>query len=661
MMSWFKNALRWFRDESGDRTNPGSNGGGTGSVTPPNGVRAGRANALPGGAGARAAGGSPAPAIPAKSAAAAPAGSPAGLGSAQPRVGAGPGTGTAGAGDPGERIFLPLQPILEALPSELKTRVRGSVPGDLEISLPVAPIVAQLAQGQVRITFGELRQAAPGTLVGGPEVDSTPVSLPLELILPRVGVDRLPRRRDQKVVTVPEDVVGPFGPGGRILAEPAGADRAAPVRKDGAGGNGRAGVHAVAPAHRGGDSVPGAIRSHETAFYRSPAAPVVRSGPIPAPAAGGSDSTTFFARAAGVPPTTMVSPATPVSAPPAGAGPNGQGYKRGPAVASGAAGVSSPPMPPHAAPSPTPAGETLPGTVLLPLADVSAGWPDAVVEELARLNVQDARLVIPASILEKGLRQGRVEFPWRLIRAWIRPAVATYASPHDAVPLSLPLAVVAPAFLQQRKPVSHARRELTADESIPNLFGGKGTPVVPQGPAGGAAPAPHPAPLPAAASGHAAAPADTNFYSALDLSDTAATHASGASARGSSSGGTTEWVRRSATPREVVERAVGLPGVAGALVALPDGLGVASQVPPQYNSETLAAFLPQIYAKVSQCTQELRMGGLNNLSFTVGTVPWKIFRVNNIFFAAFGRAGEPMPTAQLAALAAELDRKPRTA
>jgi hypothetical protein len=38
-------------------------------------------------------------------------------------------------------------------------------------------------------------------------------------------------------------------------------------------------------------------------------------------------------------------------------------------------------------------------------------------------------------------------------------------------------------------------------------------------------------------------------------------------------------------------------------------------------------------------------------------VPWKIFRVNAIFFAAFGRAAEALPTAQLAALAAELDRK----
>jgi len=90
---------------------------------------------------------------------------------------------------------------------------------------------------------------------------------------------------------------------------------------------------------------------------------------------------------------------------------------------------------------------------------------------------------------------------------------------------------------------------------------------------------------------------------------------------------------------------------------LPDGLMVASKVSQDLNGDTLAAFLPQIFGKVSQCTKELRMGELNNLNFTVGNIPWKIFRVNAIFFAAFGTVGQPLPTAQLAALAAELDHK----
>jgi predicted regulator of Ras-like GTPase activity (Roadblock/LC7/MglB family) len=119
----------------------------------------------------------------------------------------------------------------------------------------------------------------------------------------------------------------------------------------------------------------------------------------------------------------------------------------------------------------------------------------------------------------------------------------------------------------------------------------------------------------------------------------------------------TDFTSRYATPQEIITRAMALPGVAGALVALPDGLKVASQIPSVLNADTLAAFLPQIYDRVSQSTKELRMGALNNFNFTVGNVPWNIFRVNAVYFAAFGCADEPLPTAQLAALAAELNRK----
>jgi predicted regulator of Ras-like GTPase activity (Roadblock/LC7/MglB family) len=84
---------------------------------------------------------------------------------------------------------------------------------------------------------------------------------------------------------------------------------------------------------------------------------------------------------------------------------------------------------------------------------------------------------------------------------------------------------------------------------------------------------------------------------------------------------------------------------------------VASEVPAEQNADAVAAFLPQIFERVSQSTRELRMGALNNVAFTVGNVPWKIFRVNSIYFAAFGRAGAGLPTSQLAVLAAGLDRK----
>jgi predicted regulator of Ras-like GTPase activity (Roadblock/LC7/MglB family) len=121
----------------------------------------------------------------------------------------------------------------------------------------------------------------------------------------------------------------------------------------------------------------------------------------------------------------------------------------------------------------------------------------------------------------------------------------------------------------------------------------------------------------------------------------------------------TRFIAKYATPNEIVSRAAALDNVAGALIGLPDGLLVASRLGPDLNADTLAAFLPQIFAKISQCTKELRMGELNNLTFTVGNIAWKLFRVNAIFFAAFGRPSQPLPASELAALAAELDHKPK--
>jgi predicted regulator of Ras-like GTPase activity (Roadblock/LC7/MglB family) len=159
---------------------------------------------------------------------------------------------------------------------------------------------------------------------------------------------------------------------------------------------------------------------------------------------------------------------------------------------------------------------------------------------------------------------------------------------------------------------------------------------------------------PGSGAGPVSKPVDTNYYVWSDNSETAQVDESEYK-RKSPTG--TDFIARYATPNEIVSRAAALDGVAGALIALPDGLMVANRIPAELNGDTLAAFLPQIFSKVSQCTKELRMGELNNLNFTVGNVPWKIFRVNAIFFAAFGQVAEGLPTAQLAALAAELDRK----
>jgi predicted regulator of Ras-like GTPase activity (Roadblock/LC7/MglB family) len=275
--------------------------------------------------------------------------------------------------------------------------------------------------------------------------------------------------------------------------------------------------------------------------------------------------------------------------------------------------------------------------LLVSLTALAEGWPDAVRKEIIDLKLTDAKVALPAAAIEQALKQGRIAFSWKTLRFWVKPAVPTVVSEHDSTVLELPLKVVAPVFLLRQHERNKHQQKVAVDEEIPNLFFGFPKPEGPAAPP-------------------TARPSDTNFY----VWDDGAEMLRGDETdvrRGPSPA--TKFVAKYATPNEVVSRAASLDGVMGALIALPDGLMVANKLPPEINADTMAAFLPQIFGKVSSCTKELRMGELNNLNFTVGNVPWKIFRVNSIFFAAFGKVGEPLPTAQLAALASELDHKPK--
>ncbi len=305
-------------------------------------------------------------------------------------------------------------------------------------------------------------------------------------------------------------------------------------------------------------------------------------------------------------------------------------------------------------------------TMAVSLTAIAESWPEGVRQELVQLNLVDAKVNLPVDTIQQGLRQGKLAFPWKILRSWIKGGGQSFASPQDNAMLELPLKVVAPLFMARQREATREQQKVKIDNDIPNLFFGfpqaesPAAPLAPAAPHKPAAPhtapahlppAPHTPAMPAAA---LTKPKDTNYYTWDDASQAVQVPQQNEVKRSSPG---TKFITRYATPNEVVSRAAALQGVAGSLIALPDGLMVASQLAPDLNGDTLAAFLPQIFAKVNQCTKELRMGELNNLNFTVGNVPWKIFRVNAIFFAAFGRAGEPLPTGQLAALAAELDHK----
>ncbi len=541
---------------------------------------------------------------------------------------------TNGNGHATKGVEIPLQKVLSGLSLELQPRLVARDTASLTISIPLEKVLSQLSRGQVRITFGELRQLAPSVFTADTDRDATWVSLPLEEILARLNPALITRRRVQRQVEVPEEISSPFEPdplAGATANDFIGSSRMAPVAP-------------VQPAPLNRHSAPAIQRIQPPEAF--PAAPL-RPEPTPLPGPfqktnGNGNGHTIVPQ----PATPFRMPVAPIAPPPPFPGtppmpPVAQAHAISP--------IDPIPMPSAAplvpmAPAPAPveppripmpaAPRSAVAPLTVPLAALAASWPEPVRSEILHSGLTEAQVNLPFEAIDQGLRQGRILLPWKMLRMWLRPAPQVRISPEDATVLELPLAIIAPLFLARRGEINAQRPKVAVDGDIPNLFFGF--------------PQPEPETKPSTTQ-------DTNFYVWEDTLDQVKTEQQPA---GSSSPGT-RFVAKYATPNEVVSRAAALEGVAGALIALPDGLMVANRLPSDINGDTLSAFLPQIFSKVSQCTRELRMGELNNLNFTVGNVPWKIFRVNAIFFAAFGRAGAPLPTAQLAALAAELDHKPK--
>ena len=514
-------------------------------------------------------------------------------------------------------LQLPLQPILDALPMELRARIKRTDTANLMVLLPLEKILTQLALGTVRITFGELRVAAPGVFADASSAhDQKAVALPLNEILARLSPSLLSRRIVQKHVEVGDDITSPFGGQGQGLKiSPPPAKPAAPA--------------ADVPPARMITPVPAAAKNY-TPFPARSITPVVNGSN----GSNGSASRNITPAQAEPPkaPITSISPVTPIS-------PDAPTIK-----------IPMPEQP----------------SLSVPLSALLVGWPEALKLEIVQVNLSNAQVALPLEMVEAALKRGRVTLSWRNLRALIKPTPPA-VSAHDAVELTLPLHVIAPLFLARQNGTATKSPQKTVNvEEIPNLFFGSPAPQPATPPAAPAAPPVTPvtpiaplvapiAPIAPANNPPMDAPVaklpDTNFFLRANAPQVTDTEFK----RRPSAG--TDFLSRGATPKEIVERAILLEGVAGAIVALPDGLKVADKVPPELNADTLAAFLPQLFGRVTQCAKELRMGELNNLNFTVGNVPWKIFRVNAVYFAAFGRAGQALPTAQLAMLATELDRK----
>ena len=514
-----------------------------------------------------------------------------------------------------EVAHLSLAAIMQKLPEDLKRTIARAPDASATVALPLATIQKQLPTGSVKMSLASLyRQAPAGTFSQTRVEDRRMVDVPLSEIFRHVSPDLLPKR-GQRRVELPEDAVGLFGDGSNPYALAPGVPEEA------------ARPAAAAPQVPRVIQPPMEMRTQAPGRAgNSPGASQVQSRGVQQPKATPRGIT---------PPTGLHSTAqrTPAASP------------------------SEPPL-------------------LLSIADLAGNWPEPIRSEA--LAMDGAQVALPVGPLTAGLAKGKIAFTWGQIRSWLNPAPETPTQAQEITELVLPLKVVAPAFLAHSKPKT-TRKSYALDDSIPALFSGGQKAPDPEPEA--AAPAPtveetpveartepaQPEPLPTAPS-VIAPPADLQTATEAPAAEPAESaepaQAAPAVLPAPAPPGTKSKQALSEllgnpdkehwSPPELVKATGALPGVAGAVVGLQEGLLVAAQLPEHMKGDTVAAFLPQIFARLTNYAGEMKLGGVQDILFTTNGAHFQIYRLGEIYFAVLGKPGESLPWEGLRLIVEEL-------
>jgi predicted regulator of Ras-like GTPase activity (Roadblock/LC7/MglB family) len=526
-----------------------------------------------------------------------------------------------------EVAHLSLAAIVTRFPDDLKPLLLGTPDANATVALPIPTILKQLPTGMVKMSLASLHRQAHGLIKPLPPGDKRSVEIPLVEVFRHVRMELLRRRADQRHVEIPENGFNLFGdsanpyaiaPDDQINEEP--LVEPEPVVLDLTSEISQAPIEIPRllkmddglKAHFGNGSgeahdQEAAEDHHEGNGETEAAAPLPPSRAITPP-----------------PELTPSRLVTPISA-------------QAPATPPAALPVA----PAKTEPRPTPpSSEATPGssaTLALPLTSLSAAWPEEIRSEIAALDPA-THVALPVDDVTARLARGRVAFSWKQIQEWLEPAGDRPSAVAGETMLQLPLKVVAPAFLSSSKKPAAERKSVALDESIPALFSDgrppTETPAPPQEEAV-SAPVEEPAPEP------------EHFEHAHETDKLPETvgeifH---------------QPHKENWTPAEIVGGTVKLAGVAGAIVALQEGLVVSASLPEGVKPEVVAAFLPQIFARLNQYAGEMRLGDVDDLLFTTHGAHCQIYRLGYIYFAVLGKAGESLPWHELRLITEELARQ----
>lgn len=513
-------------------------------------------------------------------------------------------------------VNMSLAAVVASLPQELQGRVVRKNFGEQKVGLPMEQVVSQLASGVVKIAFGCIREAAPQFFTPTDDADHLLVALPLAEVFKQINPSQLAKPANQVRLTAEAEVESPFADKGNH--ERYEVKGSAPMRV--------ATSEPIAPVAQRSPTA----ETAKPLTQASPSAPQVR---INMPAATPTPKPTPVALT-----TQSKAPALKVETPNPAARLEVPIAKPEPKPATAANGNSQPsptpslqlaasPAPaktpsqpaPTAQPKPqaeparatatpaAPAPQIKTPSLSVALRSLMETWPGPIKDEVLSHELLNANVELPIESVAEQLKTGRVVFTWDSIRSWLTPS-PRQSTALGGQSLDLPLKVVAPLFLGLKPGEPAKANRLVADENIPDVFAQFSKP--------GAAPA------------SAAKPTQTvPTQSPVDGS-----------------------------PEGIIARAAALKGVSGAVIALPDGLLVASKLPKGFNGESLAAFLPQIAAKLDASMKALGMEEVTKLNFSAGTVPWSVIRTSKVIFAAFGSENTTLPGEALAALALELEK-----
>ncbi len=494
-----------------------------------------------------------------------------------------------------ETANLSLAAIIARFPAELKATVVHSPDPETMVALPLSTILKQLPSGSVKMSLASIYRQAPAGTFSARVEEKRMIEIPLAEIFKRVKPDLLKRRDDQRMHELAEE------DGFDVFGDPENPYAIAPTEPQ----------EAVIPPPAPAPAVP----------LAAPAGLKLATAKFPAPELAQ--------------PLCATVPEEPIfSAPPA---------KSHPATAV------------LTAPSAIAPASARPGgsSVVLPLPDISVNWPPEVLAEISSLT--GSTVSLPASGVTAGLAKGKVLFTWGEIRSWISPALDGETAAKEALELLIPLRIIAPAFLKTSKEGS-ARKKLAVDDSIPELFaGGPGKPTSePEAPQ---ALIPGPSPeLSVSIEGPALEPVDVEEPAANPLPSSVPIDA----------GCTTAYTiaeifgvppKDDWSPAEIVQHITKLPEVAGAVVALQEGLVVAHSLPEPMKGEVVAAFLPQIFSRLNQYSGEMKLGEIDDLLMSTHGAYFQIFRLGYVFFAVLGKPGESLPWHALRIVAEELARQ----